>query len=131
MVVGHAIALLLEGIGYETKTLEAPPTGVLNDLLAGVDLLLVSPGLSDERRVESLAVLGGVEEKIRVPVIELTSTVREGLFADRAGRMPWPTSIQALAREIEATLRISARDTDVQIGNLADPASGLTAGTVE
>lgn len=125
-MVGHALALLIAGVGYETKTLEAPPTGVLKDLLAGVDLLLVSPGIRDERRVESLAILGGDEEKIRVPVIELTSAAEEGLFTDGAGRVPWPTSIQALAREIDANLRAAASDTEVRFGNLADCANGPT-----
>lgn len=120
-VVGHALALLLAGVGYETKALEALPTGLAKDLLGGADLLLVSPGLSDERRVESLAILGGVEGKIRIPVIELTSAVQEELFADRTELVPWPTSIQALAREIEAALQAANVETEIDLGNLQDP----------
>lgn len=123
-VVGHALTLLLAGVGYETRTLEAPPTGLAEDLLGGADLLLVSPGLSDERRVESLAILGGVEQRIRIPVIELASAVEEALFTDEAGRVPWPTSIHRLAREIEAALQAAAGETEVRLGRLADSANG-------
>ena len=42
-IVGCALALLLGGLGYEAKTLEGSPAGLPEDLLNGVDLLLVAP----------------------------------------------------------------------------------------
>ncbi len=42
-VVSRALSLLLQGAGYEIRMLEAPPTGLPEELMEGVDLLLISP----------------------------------------------------------------------------------------
>jgi hypothetical protein len=38
-VVGYALSLLLNSVGYDTKVLDSPPTGMSEDLLEGVDAL--------------------------------------------------------------------------------------------
>lgn len=102
-VVGGAISLLLGGLGYETRTLEAPPKGPVADLLGDIDLLLVAPGLDDGRRGESLALLKSAPNGPPVPVLVLTSAT-DGSSAEGGARAPWPVGIERLAREIEAVL---------------------------
>jgi len=108
-VVDRALLLLLQGEGYEIRMLEAPPMGPPEDLMEGVDLLLISPGLVHERSEESLAVLRGKREMIGVPVLELSSlAVGEGfLHGEEVSVVPWPIHIEGLAREIEGALKIS------------------------
>ena len=117
-VVGHALSLLLKSVGYDTKVLEAPPTGIPRDLLEGVDLLLISPGLTSVRRRESLVVLKGTRERMGVPVLELSSAIKEGLLDDEVGMVPWPINIEGLAREIEGALTNAVEEVQDEIGSL-------------
>jgi hypothetical protein len=43
------LARLLEREGYAVRHLEAPPTGLVEELRDGVDVLLASPGLKAKR----------------------------------------------------------------------------------
>jgi len=108
-VVGNALSLLLQGAGYEIRMVEAPPPSPPEDLMEGVDLLLISPGLVPRRCEESLAALRGKRERIGVPVLELSSlTVGEGFLHDEeVSVVPWPIHVEGLAREIKGALKIS------------------------
>ena len=119
-VVGHALSLLLKSVGYDTKVLEAPPTGMPKDLLEGVDLLLISPGLTSVRRRESLAVLKEARERMSVPVLELSSAIKEELLDDGVGVVPWPINIEGLAREIEGALKNAVEKVPDEIGGLVE-----------
>ena len=104
-VVGKALSLLLQGEGYEIRMVEAPPTGPPEDLMEGVDLLLIPPDLVHRRCEESLAALRGKREMTGVPVLKLSSAVKEGLLHEEEVRVvPWPIDIEELAREIEGAL---------------------------
>lgn len=116
-VAGHALSLLLKGAGYETKILKVPPAGP-EDLPGVVDLLLVSPGLRNERRVKILAALRRSEQMLRIPVLAFSSAIEEGLFGEEGSGAMWPVEIGGLARAIEAVLGEEA-----EIGStfVADP----------
>jgi hypothetical protein len=108
-VVGRALSLLLEGAGYETRIIEVPPTGRIEDLLEGVDLLLIYPGLSAERRKETLALLRGTRERrMQIPVLELSPDAERAVPPDEVegevGIVPWPIDLEGLSREIDAAL---------------------------
>jgi hypothetical protein len=95
------LGLLLAGAGYEARTLDA--TAVLEGAaLAGVDLVLLVPGLGDERRGELVgAIRGGTATAAAVPVLGLSSV----LGADPEERadpgLPWPWTVEALVGAIE------------------------------
>lgn len=120
-VVGQALSLLLRGVGYETRTLDAPPSGLPEDLLEGVDLLLISPGLVNGRREESLTALRGARERMGVPVLELPSVLREGLLDDEVGVVPWPINIDGLSCEIEGALEAAAQEIQSALGAAEPP----------
>ena len=42
-VVGRTLSLLLEGHGYNTVLLDSHPTGVVDELLDGAHLLILTP----------------------------------------------------------------------------------------
>ena len=107
-VVDHALSPQKQREGYEIRILEAPPTGLPEDLMEGVNLLLISPGLVHERCEESLAALRGKRERMDVPVVSLSSAVNEGLLHEEEVRVvPWPIHIEGVAREIEGALNVS------------------------
>jgi hypothetical protein len=102
--VGWARLLLLREEGYEIRMVEAAWEGPPDDLMEGVNLLLIPPDLAHRRCEESLAALRGKREGIGVPVLSFTA-VKEGLLHEEEVRViPWPTKIDELAREIEGDL---------------------------
>lgn len=126
-VVDHALSLLLESAGYCIRIFEAPPTGVPEELLEGVDLLLISPDLANGRRHESLAVLRGTGERINLRVLELSSARKAELLDDEVDTVPWPISIDGLVLEIEAALRIAVPGAHGALGGEEPPADWRAA----
>ena len=105
-VVGRAICALLEDSGYRTTPLDSQPTGVIDDLLDGADLLLLVPRLDDGVLEAFLGAMGkSAPQRADMPVIALSSTLEEGL-PEKEGvlRVPWPCETKVLVQCIEATL---------------------------
>ena len=102
-LVGRALELLLGSAGYKVRLLEEPEAFEDPDLLAGVDVLLLGRGVSDERREEFLGAMASTLETATIPVLALSPGPEGGLAAeDRL--VPWPGRVEDLAREIDAVL---------------------------
>jgi hypothetical protein len=105
-VVGGALCALLGDHGYFINPLDAHPTGVVDELLGGADLLLLVPRLDKGAREAFLGAMGkGAPQTAEVPVIELSTALGEGL-PEKEGviRVPWPCETRALVERIEAAL---------------------------
>lgn len=103
-LAGRALELLLEGAGYEVRLLEEREAFRVNDLLAGVDVLLLGRGLSEGRREDFLNALASTPETAAIPVLSF-SPGPEGTSAEVDRLVPWPCRVEDLAREIEAARR--------------------------
>ena len=97
------LGLSLAGAGYEARTLEG--TAVSEDpgaALAGVDLVLLAPGLGDERRGELVsAIRGGSATAAAVPALGLSSILKADPDEWTESWLPWPWTVEALAGAIE------------------------------
>jgi hypothetical protein len=124
-VAGHALSLLLKGAGYETRILKVLPAGP-EDLPGAVDLLLVSPGLRNERRERILAALTGPEQMLRIPVLAFSSAIEERLFSEEVSGATWPVEIGGLSRAIEAALGGEAKIEPSTVANPVDERAALT-----
>jgi hypothetical protein len=105
-VVGRAICALLEGSGYQTRPLDAYPTGVVDELLEGANLLLLAPRVDEGVRKAFVGSMGkSTPQKGRMPVIALSTALGEGL-PEKEGvlRVPWPCETKVLVERIEAAL---------------------------
>ncbi len=102
-LVGRALELLLGSAGYEVRLLEEPGAFEDRDLLAGVDVLLLGRGVSDERREKFLGAMASTLETATIPVLAL-SPGPEGALAAEDRLVPWPGRVEDLAREIDAVL---------------------------
>jgi FixJ family two-component response regulator len=101
-LISQILGLLLEGAGYEASLLEE--AAVLEDpstALAGVDLVLFMPLLSDERKGELLGVMKGDQATAAVPILNLSTELKAELDERTDSVLPWPWSTQALVRAIE------------------------------
>ncbi|MBA2712848.1 MAG: hypothetical protein H0U55_04740 [Rubrobacteraceae bacterium] len=112
-VVGRALSALLEGSGYQTTPLDSYPTGVVDELLDGADLLLLTPRLDEDARGAFLDAMGkSALQRADMPVIVLSTALQEGL-PEKEGvlRVSWPCETRALVERIEATLLAQAEST--------------------
>ena len=105
-VVGRALCALLESSGYQTRPLGAYPTGVVDELLEGTHLLILTPRVDQGVREAFLGAMGkSTPQKAEMPVIALSTAVEEDL-PEKEGvlRVPWPCETKALVERIEAAL---------------------------
>ena len=101
-LISRTLGLLLEGAGYEARSLDE--AAVFEDpsvALAGVDLVLFLPLLGDERKGELLGVVKGAPTTADVPVISLSTDMKAELDERTDSVLPWPWSTEALVRAIE------------------------------
>jgi len=104
-VVGRALCALLEGSGYQTRPLDSYPTGVVDELLDGADLLLLAPRLDEGVREAFVGAMGkSTPQRVSMPVIAL-STAEEGRLPEEGVQSaPWPSETKVLVQRIEAAL---------------------------
>ena len=105
-VVGSALCALLESSGYRTTALDSYPTGVVDELLDGADLLLLAPRVDGGVRDAFLGAVGKSDpERADMPVIALRTAEEHGL-PEKEGVLgvPWPCETRALVERIESTL---------------------------
>ena len=101
-LISRILGLLLEGAGYEARTLDE--AAVLEDpsvALAGVDLVLFLPLLGDVRKGELLGVVKSCPSTADVPVLSLSTDMKAELDERLDSVLPWPWSTEALVLAIE------------------------------
>ena len=105
-VVGRSLSVLLEGSGYETTLLDAYPTGVVDELLDGAHLLILTPRVDQGVREAFVGAMGKSTPQVgEMPVITLSTTLEDGM-PEKEGviRVPWPSETKVLIERIEAAL---------------------------
>src|SRR5918994_5130988 len=105
-VVGRSLSVLLEGSGYETTLLDAYPTGIVDELLEGAHLLILTPRVDKGVREAFLGAMGKRSpQKAEMPVIELHTALEEEL-PEKEGviSVSWPCETKDLVEQIEAAL---------------------------
>ena len=105
-VVGHALCALLEGSGYRTIPIDSYPTGIVDELLVGADLLLLAPRLDEGVREAFVGAMGrSAPQRAEMPVISLSTATEEGLQEEEGViSVPWPCETRVLVERIEAAL---------------------------
>jgi hypothetical protein len=103
-VVGRALCTLLESSGYRTLPIEAHPTGVVDELLDGADLLLLTPRLDEVVRQAFVGAMGkSTPQRADMPVIVLSTAVEENLpEKERVISVPWPCETNVFVERIES-----------------------------
>jgi hypothetical protein len=105
-VVGRALCVLLEGDGYQTTLLDSYPTGIVDELLEGAHLLLLTPGVDGGVREAFLGAMGkSTPQKADIPVITLSTATEERMPEEEGVKsVPWPCDTKVLVDHIEAAL---------------------------
>jgi hypothetical protein len=119
--VGRTLCVLLEGWGYDTILLDGPPPGIVDELLRGVHLLLITPRVDEGSRETSLCAMGKNTPQVRdMPVMALSTAPEEDL-PEKEGviSVPWPCEMMILAGRIEAALLDAPAATRASAGDRA------------
>jgi hypothetical protein len=97
--------LLLEGHGYQSILLDSYPTGVVDELLEGAHLLLITPRDKGVREAFVGAMGKSTPQKADILVIALSTDTEEDL-PEKEGviSVPWPCETKVLVDHIEAAL---------------------------
>jgi hypothetical protein len=105
-VVGRTLSLLLEGFGYQTILLDSYPTGVVDELLEGAHLLILTPRVDQGVREAFLGAMGkSTPQKADLPMIALSTATKESTRGEEGVlSVPWPCSIEDLVGYIETAL---------------------------
>jgi hypothetical protein len=105
-VVGRSLSVLLESHGYNTVLLDSHPTGVVDELLEGAHLLILTPRVDQGVREAFLGAMGkSTPQKADMPVIALHTALEENLPEKEGIRsVPWPCKTKVLVDHIEAAL---------------------------
>ena len=105
-MVGRALCVLLEGDGYQTTLLDSYPTGIVDELLEGAHLLLLTPGVDGGVREAFLGAMGkSTPQKADIPVITLSTATEERMPEEEGVKsVPWPCETKVLVDHIEAAL---------------------------
>jgi hypothetical protein len=109
-VVGRSLCVLLEGSGYQITLLDAYPTGIVDELLDGAHLLILTPRVDQGVREAFVGAMGKrVPQKAEMPVIALHTALEEDL-PEKEGvqSVPWPCETKDLVERIEAALSVQA-----------------------
>jgi DNA-binding response OmpR family regulator len=106
-LVDRVLELLLEDAGYDVSLLEELEAFRVEDVLDGVDVLLIGRGLGDDRREDFLRAMVSTLETATIPVLALTPGPK-GALAEEDRLVPWPCRMEDLAREIDAAVRAAA-----------------------
>jgi hypothetical protein len=102
-VVGSALEVLLQGLGYDTKLIEESGMGRPEELLEGVQLLLAAPTVNTESRERFLVRMKSTPSTAAIPVLTLSTAQRVDL-ANQTGIVPWPCRLEDLERAIDAAI---------------------------
>jgi hypothetical protein len=95
---------LLEREGYHVRHLEAPPTGPVEEMLEGVDVVLLSSGLEDGAREGFLKAMSTTQEPSAVSVLPLSSALKLALLDELSAGASWSALFEELTSQIGAAL---------------------------
>ena len=104
------LARLLQQEGYATRLIEAHPTGLVDDdeLLEGVDVVLLSPGLKESVREAFLEAMRSTQESAAIPVLPLSAALRLALLDELSASASWRSLFEELVGQIGAALQRAA-----------------------
>ena len=123
-MVEAILARLLHKEGYATRILDPNTTGVADELLDGVDALLLTPGLSPDVRGAFLKDMRSTPKTAAIPVLPLSSALKLAMLDELSANAPWRSLFDELVAQIGAALQSAAASArDLLVDDCGAPAA--------
>jgi hypothetical protein len=103
-LVEDILERLLEREGYSARHLEAYPTGLMDELLDGADVVLLAPGLDAEMRAAFLEAMRSIPKTAAIPVHSLSPALKLALLDELSASASWRSLFEELVIQIGAAL---------------------------
>ena len=121
------LARLLSREGYTTRIIDAYPSGVVDELLEGVDVLLLAPGLDAGLRRALVEAMRSNPKTAHVHTLSFSSALKLALVDELAVSTSWRSLFEELTSHIGATLESAAASTRELVVDSREPAAYLDA----
>lgn len=121
------LARLLEHEGYAPRIIEAHTTGVVDKLLEGVDLLLLTPSLSPDVRGAFLEAMRSNPKTAHVPVLPLSGALRLALLDELSTSSSPQSLFEELVGQIGSALERAAASARTLLADSESPVAQADA----
>jgi hypothetical protein len=106
-LVENSLARLLEREGYATRHLEACyPTGRMDELLDGVDVVILAPGQKESVREAFLEAMRSTLKTAAIPVLPLSSALKLAMLDELAASASWRSLFEELVSRSRRPRRV-------------------------
>ena len=121
------LARLLEHEGYSTRILEAYPTGVVDELLEGVDVLLLAPSLKADVRGAFLEAMRDNPKTAHIHTLSFSAALKLALVDELSASASWRDLFEELVGEIGSALERAAESTRALVADCGTSAAQADA----
>ena len=122
------LARLLEHEGYNTRILEASyPMRVVDELLEGVDLLLLTPGFKADVRGAFLEDMRDNPKTAHINTLPFSAALKLALVDELSAGASWRDHFDDLIGQIRATLENAAASTRALVVDGGEPGTQADA----
>jgi hypothetical protein len=117
------LARLLRHEGYNTRIIDAYPTGIVDELLDGVDVLLLAPGLDAGLRRALVEAMKTNPRTAHIHTLSFSEALKQALVDELAVAASWQSLFEELTGEIGSALERAAASARALVVDGGEPAA--------
>ena len=117
------LARLLRHEGYLTRIIDAYPTGIVDELLEGVDVLLLAPGLDSGLRRALVEAMKTNPKTAHIHTLSFSDALKQALVDELAVAASWQSLFEELTGEIGSALERAAASARALVVDGGEPAA--------
>ena len=121
------LARLLEREGYATRIIEVRPTGAPDELLDGVNVLLLAPGLDAGLRRALVEAMRSNPNTAHVQALSFSAALKQALLDELSTSASWRNLFEELIGQIVAALDTAAASTRALVVDGMEPTAQADA----
>jgi hypothetical protein len=117
------LARLLRHEGYNTRIIDAYPTGLVDELLEGVGVLLLAPGLDAGLRRALVEAMKSNPKTAHIHTLSFSAALKLALVDELSAGASWRSLFEELISQIGAALERAAESTKAIVTDGGGPAA--------
>jgi hypothetical protein len=121
------LARLLRHEGYTTRIIEAYPSGVVDELLDGVDVLLLAPGLDAALRRALVEAMKSNPKTAHVHTLSFSDALKLALVDELSANASWRSLFEELVGQMTAALESAATNARTLVVDGGEPVAPVEA----